>query len=235
MAKIVNPDVDIDLEEVKGDGATAVEEKGAVLEFVEKNGKMLLIGGVLLTLLVVGYLYWNGIKDGNNVKGQAAMFQAEYYFQQDSLAKALNGDGKAKGFLAVEKEFSGTKVGNLSKYYIGQIYLRQGKTAEGIKYLENFDKGNNLPSVMAYASLASANEDLGKMAEAAALFEKAAGVTSEKDDQLKPYFMVRAGLAYEDAGKKDKAAELYKQVKEKYSKSQEAQSIDKYLGRVSND
>lgn len=234
MAKSVNK-ADIVFDEVKGDGATAAAEESSLSAFFEKNKQNLLIGAAALVLIVSGVIGWNVYKASQNTKAQAVSFQAEHYFEADSLNQALNGDGQSKGFLAISKDYSGTKIGNLANYYIGQIYLKQGKLEDGIKYLNSFSKGDNLPSAMAYASLGAAHEDLNKFAEAADYFVDAAEVTTEKDDQLKPFFMLRAGENYEDAGKADKALEIYKTIKEKFPLSQEGQKIDKYIGRVSHE
>jgi predicted negative regulator of RcsB-dependent stress response len=234
MAKSVNK-ADIVFDEVKGDGATTAAEESSLSAFFEKNKQNLLIGVIALVVILAGVIGWKVYKTGQNTKAQSVSFQAEHYFEADSLNQALNGDGQAKGFLTISKEYSGTKIGNVAKYYIGQIYLKQGKLEDGIKYLKEFDKSNNLPSAMAYASLGAAHEDLNKFDEAAEYFMDAAGVTTEKDDQLKPFFMLRAGECYEDAKKVEKALEIYKTIKEKYPLSQEGQKIDKYIGRVSNE
>jgi hypothetical protein len=42
------------------------------------------------------------------------MFQAVYYFEADSLDKALNGDGNNLGFLEIIDEYSVTDAANLA-------------------------------------------------------------------------------------------------------------------------
>lgn len=234
MAKSVNK-ADIVFDEVKGDGATAAAEESSLSAFFEKNKQNLLIGAAVLVVIIGGVIGWNIYKKSLNTKAQAASFQAEHYFEADSLNQALNGDGQSKGFLAISKEFSGTKIGNVAKYYVGQIYLKQGKIEDGIKYLKDFNKEGNLVASTAYASLGTAHEDLNKFEEAADYFMDAAEATSEKDDQMKPMWLLRAGENFEDAGKADKALEIYKTIKEKYPLSQEGQKIDKYIARVSHE
>jgi TolA-binding protein len=44
---------------------------------------------------------------------------------------------------------------------------------------------------------------------------------------------MKAGLVYEKMNKKDKALDVYTQIKESYPTSNEATVIDKYITRVS--
>lgn len=191
---------------------------------------ILVVAGILA--LAVGYFGWTSMNAGKNDTAENAAYNAVYYWEKDSLKKALEGDGASVGLASVAEEYGSTDVGNQAKYMTGIALLKQGKTEEGIKMLESFSKGDNLVSAAAYIALAFANEDLGKEAEAAALFEKAASTTTEKDDQLRPFVLKHAGEAYEAAGNKAKALEVYKSIKEKYPLSSEAASIDKYIGRA---
>ncbi len=194
--------------------------------------KTYILAGAGILALVIGYFAWTSLNANKNETAENAAFNAVYYWEKDSLKKALDGDGASSGLLSVADEYGGTEVGNQAKYMAGIALLKQGKTEEGIKMLESFSKGDNLVSAAAYIALAFAQEDLGKEAEAAELFEKAANTTTEKDDQLRPFVLKHAGEAYEAAGNKSKALEIYKSIKEKYPLSAEATTIDKYIGRA---
>ena len=67
-------------------------------EYLEQN-KGLTFGVLAVIVLGIGgyfgYKYYN---DSQNAVAMSEMFQAEYYFEQDSLALALNGDGNSLGF-----------------------------------------------------------------------------------------------------------------------------------------
>lgn len=65
-------------------------------------------------------------------------FRAQQYFQQDSLALALNGDATNPGFLKIMDKYSGTKAANLAHFYAGAIYLKQGDFANAEKHLKDF-------------------------------------------------------------------------------------------------
>ena len=74
--------------------------------FINKN-KNILFG--ILSFLVVSFLlfsFFNYFKTNQNSIAQEEMFQAIYYFESDSLVKALNGDGNNYGFLEIIDEFN---------------------------------------------------------------------------------------------------------------------------------
>lgn len=167
----------------------------------------------------------------NEEAGDAA-YQSAFYWEKDSLNKAMNGDGVAAGLTSIVDDYGSTSVGNQAKYMAGIALLKQGKVEEGVAQLQSFSKGDNLVSAAAQLALGFASEDQGKEEDAAEFFEKAAGYTSEKDYQLRPVFLQLAGEAYEAAGKNDKALSIYKSIKEKYPTSPEGQKIDKYIGRA---
>jgi tetratricopeptide (TPR) repeat protein len=188
------------------------------------------IGGVLL--LAAGYFGWSAFRNSGTEEAGNASYNAVYYWEKDSLKKSLDGDGVNMGLKEIASSYSGNAIGNQAKYMAGIAALKDGKPEEAIEYLESFSKGDNLVSASAYMALGFANEDLGKQAEAASFFEKAAGMYGEKDDQLRPTLLKLAGEAYEAAGNKSKALGIYNTIKDKYPNSEEGKVIDKYIGRA---
>ena len=87
----------------------------------EENGKMVniaIIAILALVLLLIGYT--NVYKPKREAAAQDAIFKAQHWFDQDSIAKALN--DPSNGFLEVANSFGGTKAGNLANYYAGLSY-----------------------------------------------------------------------------------------------------------------
>lgn len=199
--------------------------------FVSENRNLLLVVAGVLVLLIGGYSFYRYSQRAKNTEAQEEMFQAVYYFEQDSLDKALRGDGQYLGFEDIADEYSGTDAANLSTYYLGMIYLKQGDLDTGIDYLKKFDTGDNMLSMAAYMALGFAYEDLGDPEEAASYFERAARTPGE-NDQTTPMMLMQAARNYEAAGKPAEARKIYERIKSEYPTSSEGISIDKYLGRV---
>jgi tetratricopeptide (TPR) repeat protein len=203
-----------------------------VTGFWNQYGKQLglFIGGI--ALVVGGYFaYRNFVVAPKESKAAEAIFKAQDYFAIDSLNLALNGDNAgSNGFLKIISKYSGTKAANLSQFYAGYIFLRQGDFKNAEKHLKEFSASNPLLSAKAKGLLADAYSEQGKKEEAAKLY-KEAGSMVEKDDYFSPQYLTRAAFLYETMGKNKEAADLLKTVKEKYPSFKEV-DIDKYLGKL---
>jgi TolA-binding protein len=189
------------------------------------------IGGLVI-LLAGGYLvYKNFFVGPKETKGNEAISSAQQYFAQDSLDLALNGDGSAAGFLKIAKTYSGTKAANLAHYYAGAIYLRKEDYNNAIKHLEDFSTDATQVQSAAWRMLGDAYMSTDKKEKGASYYEKA-GTLNDKDEYTSSDNLYRAAMAYEVAGKKEKATELLKALKEKYPKSTAAGQAEKYLARL---
>ena len=101
-------------------------------DFLKSNSKIL--AGVLAVAIVLigGILFFQYNTQQQNEKAQAEMFQAVYFFEQDSVDFALNGDGINKGFLNIIESYPRTDAANLSHFYTGSIYLSQKKFEDAL-------------------------------------------------------------------------------------------------------
>ena len=67
-------------------------------QFIENNRKQLLIGlGVVLVVAIAIVWFFNGYVGPKNVEAGDKMAAAVRYFERDSFALALNGDGMNEG------------------------------------------------------------------------------------------------------------------------------------------
>jgi tetratricopeptide (TPR) repeat protein len=207
----------------------AVEEALSKSEkFIEKNQKILTIVIGSAIVIVLGVFAFQKLYIAPREKAaQGQMFMAQKYFEADSLNKALNGDANYPGFLTIIDEYGMTKAANLSKYYAGIIYLKQGKFEDAITYLKKFDSDDEFVGPMATGAIGDANLELGKKEEDVDSYLKAAN--QQVNDLTTPLYMMRAAFVYEDLGKFDKAIELYEKIQKEHSKSTEARDIDKYI------
>ena len=75
-------------------------------EFFEKNKNTFSIIFISIILIVTFFGIGNYYISSQNRLAQEDMFQAVYYFESDSLVKALNGDGNNYGFLEIIDEYT---------------------------------------------------------------------------------------------------------------------------------
>jgi TolA-binding protein len=199
-------------------------------DFLKSNSKIL--AGVLAVAIVLigGVLFFQYNTQQQNEKAQAEMFQAVYFFEQDSVDFALNGDGINKGFLNIIESYPRTDAANLAHFYTGSIYLSQKKFEDALTHLEEFSSDDYLVQAKAYSLVGDANLELGKTEEAIAQYTKAARTNENKF--MSPKYLAKLAVAQEEAGKIEDAIKTYTEIEEKYYESFEFAAARKHKARL---
>jgi TolA-binding protein len=197
---------------------------------LKSNSKI--IAGILVVAVVLigGVLFFQFNTQQQNEKAQAEMFQAVYFFEQDSVDFALNGDGINKGFLTIIENYPRTDAANLSHFYTGSIYLSQKKFEDALTHLEEFSTDDYLVQAKAYSLIGDANLELGKTEEAIAQYTKAARTNENKF--MSPKYLAKLAVAQEEAGKLEDAILTYTEIEEKYYESFEFAAARKHKARL---
>jgi tetratricopeptide (TPR) repeat protein len=198
--------------------------------WMENNSKLIIGFAVVVALLVGGYFGFQYYKKNQNQTAQEEMFQAVYYFEADSLEQALNGDENTLGFLDIIEDYSITEAANLANYYVGAIYLKQGKFEPARMYLEDFSSNDLLVQARAYSLIGDTYMEEKKYDDAAKFYNKAANYKPNKF--FSPLYLMKEALAYEKANQKEKAIETYAKVIDQYWDSSEYQKARKYKARL---
>ena len=202
-------------------------------DFWSKYSKPIMIASVLIIVAVGGwYIYQNFFKKPNEEKAVEAMFKAEEYYRLDSVNLALNGDGQNWGFLKVIDKYGGTKAGNLANFYAGNCYIKLNENDKALKYLKKFDGDSKPVQPRAYKLMADAYADLGKNADALTYYKKAARHFEKDETNSAEYLFYAAYLADRVIKDPKEAIELYKELKEKFPKSNQAREADNYLAQL---
>ncbi len=200
-------------------------------EYIAEHQKILIIIVAILVVLVLGFF---GVRkyylQPKEKEAQEQIYPAQHYFRADSLDKALYGDGNNLGFVDIAKTYSFTKAGNLANYYAGICFLKKGNFDSAIKYLKKFDSDDEIIGPMAKGALGDAYLEKGDKARAVTFYMEAANLKS--NDFTSPLFLLRAGEVNEDMGNYGQAIQVYKRIRQDYSKSAEAKDIEKYIARA---
>ena len=202
-------------------------------QFIENNSKKIIYGIIALAIIIGAVL---GIKHGymepQEKKAAAAMFKGELYFDRDSFALALNGNGADyEGFEAIIDQYGNTDAGNLAKAYAGICYYNMGEPEKALDLLKSFKGKDNMVSPAITGKIGDCYVEMGNTQEGISYFEKAA--KEADNDVVSPIYLKKAGLAYESLQQYDKAVQAYTTIKDKYYTSMEASDIDKYITRAS--
>lgn len=198
--------------------------------FLKQNSKV--FAGVLAAaiILIGGILYFQINTQNQNETAQAEMFQAIYYYEQDSVEFALNGDGINSGFLTIVEEYPRTDAANLANFYIGAIYLSEKKFQESVDHFEKFSADDYLVQAKAYSLTGDGYLELGNTDKAISFYKKASEYNSNK--YLTPKYLSKLAVAYEEAGKITEAIAVYGEIEEKYFESYEFSAARKHKARL---
>jgi len=199
-------------------------------QFIEDNQKILTI--IMFAIIIVVGGYWGAKKLyflPQAQKAQTAMFYAQNYFEKDSFNLALNGDGMNDGFLEIADSYSITKPGKLANYYAGICFLRLGQFEDAIKTLEGFSCDDEALNANTQGAIGDAYLELGNTDKAISYYKSASDIS---DVIIAPIYLLKLGLVYEDQKQYDAALEVYSKIKDDFSKSAEARTIDKYIARA---
>lgn len=199
-------------------------------DFWEKFGKTItIVLGAVIVLTGAFLIYKNFVKEPKEKKAYDAIFKAQEYYGQDSLDKALNGDGQYPGFEKIASQYSGTEAGELANFYAGSIYLKKGNFDKAVKALKDFDTDAPQIQARAYKLLGDALSEQNKGKEAIDYYKKAVKEFEEDDAAASEALFLAAYLADKVLNDKSQAIELYKEVKTKYSQTQWSYEAEKYL------
>jgi len=209
------------------------ETLARVQGFWERFQKPFLIVGAVIVIGGGGwYAYQAYIVKPKEEKAADAMFRAQQYFGMDSSSLVLNGDGQNKGVLYVIKNFGGTKAANLAHYYAGVSYLKLGDFNNAVKHLKDFSTNAKQIQLLAYGCLGDAYSELNKKEDAIDSYQKAA-TAFDQDENNSSEYLFRAALLSETTGKTKEALDMYKELKEKFPKTEKGFQADKYIYRLS--
>ncbi|MBX2983170.1 MAG: tetratricopeptide repeat protein [Flavobacteriales bacterium] len=199
--------------------------------FLEKNKTPVTIAVVAVLVIVGGLLgYKKFVSEPRAQEAQEMIWKAQYYFEIDSLDKAMNGDGNYLGFAQVADDYGSTTTGNLAKFYMAVIFHQKGDYENALQYYKEADLDDNVLRVMATGNQGDVLVELQRPAEAATQFMKAADMV--KSDYTTPMFLMKAGIVYQQQNDWKNAAKCFGRVASDYPGSPDANTAKKYAARA---
>ncbi|MEO9868951.1 tetratricopeptide repeat protein [Ekhidna sp.] len=220
----------------KDEGIEILEDPNAIVEkanefFDNKRNKAMVFGiGGIIALLIVGFAGYNYYITNQDQTAQEELFQAQFYFDADSLGLALNGDGNSYGFLEIIEEFSGTKAANLSNFYAGASYLKLGDFDGAIRYLKDFSSDDYLLQGRAYSLIGDAYMEMDDFSNAITYYEKA--VDYKKNKSFTPIYLKKLAIAQEQIGSLSAAVGTYEAIVKDYPNASEIHDAKKQKARL---
>ena len=210
--------------EALGEGLSRVEQQ------IEKYKVLILSAVGAVAIAVAAYFGIQILKENQDEKAQKLMFQAQFYFESDSLDLALQGDGNNYGFLSIIDEFSWSNASNTAHLYSGIIYLKKAQYQKAISHLKSYSADDPITPGRSYALIGDAYMELNDYSLAANYYGKAASYKPNKF--LTPDYLMKKALANEMAGNMDKAIGDYDKIINKYAQSIVLPDAKKYKAKL---
>ncbi len=203
--------------------------------FLEKYQNYLIYAAGALLLLVAAFFAYKYLYLAPKEKEAVTeMRQAELQFERDSFALALEKPGEGfMGFIDIIDEYSGTKTGNLAKYYAGISYLNIGKYQEAIDYLKDFNEDDLLTAIPKYGAMGDAYSELNDFDNAKKYYKIA--VEKEANDLLTPYYLHKLALLYRSESKNEEAVKYLKRLKDEFPTSSYGKDAERLIFPPSNE
>ena len=203
-------------------------------QYVEDNQKKLikLVGGIIFVIAL--FLAFNKLYlDPMKIEAGEDMWNAQIYFEKDSMNLALDGDGQYLGFIELADKYSLTKKeGNLLNYYSGVSYLYLKEYENSIKCLKDFSSDNIILSALANGCIGDAYVELNDFNNALKYYKKAINFSDNSFTSAK--YLMKTALIREENKDYDAALEIYLLIKTNFKDSWKAEDIDKYIFRAQN-
>ncbi|GAB4233368.1 MAG: tetratricopeptide repeat protein [Ekhidna sp.] len=218
------------------EGIEILEDPNAIVEKAneffdnKRNRLMVFIIGGLIAAVIVGFAGYNYYITNQNNTAQEELFQAQYYFEADSLGLALNGDGNSYGFLEIIESFPGTKAANLANFYAGASYLRLGDFDGAVRYLKDFSSDDYLVQARAYALIGDAYMEQDDFTNAISYYQRASDYKPNKS--FTPIYLKKLAIAQEQNGELAKAASTYGIIEKEYPQSTQIHDAKKQKARL---
>ena len=212
------------------DPEVLAEQISKTEQFFKDHKSLVAIIATVVVVLVGGFAGWRIYSQKQNQEAQAEMFQAQFYFEQDSLNLALRGDGNNLGFVTITQDYPNTAAGNLANFYVGAIYVKQGNYDLAKFYLQDFSSNDLLVQARAYSLLGDISMEEADYSTAIEYYNKAANYKPNKE--FTPVYLKKAAVAYEKQGDLDGAKKAYKRIIDEFWDSTEYPDARKHFARL---
>jgi tetratricopeptide (TPR) repeat protein len=218
---------------------SALDESASKSEqWVARNQNYILGVIGVIAVAVLGYLgYQQFVQQPRNASAANEMLYPNQYFaeawqntsEKDSLLMlALNGAEGKFGYLDIIEEYSGTPSANIAAYSAGMAYRELKQYDKAIEYLEQVTPDEEITASLALGGIGDAFLQLGQTEDALRYYEKA--LAEDNNSLTTPYFLFKAGAAALELDEKQKALTYFQRIKDEYPDSEEAKTIEVFIG-----
>ena len=188
MAKKARPDVE--------------ERVESLVEWLELHSKQLMFGSIGLLVIAGGFWFYRHSNQLQAESASVALSEAESAIASGNLPLAQSSLEK------LVQRYGSTPSGAQAHVLLAQVHYEKGEYQQGMKELEPVTSDKDAYTAATALNLQGAGlEQSGKLAEAAAAYQKAATKAPYKIDH--DVYMANAARALTAAGKTDEARKIW--------------------------
>ena len=205
---------------------TNIESLSKAEAFITKHNKKIIAGVIVLVLIVSAIIVWKYLAEKEKAESKESFVSIErtYYSAADSLTYAAS--------LAELEQYISKYEENTVEiaHFDAGVAAYNAKDFE--KAVEHFSKYNSNDAIFNARKLACLGDCYAELQNYEKALENYSAAVYAADNYLASEYAFKAGIVAEKLGNNEKALEMYKIIKDKYSDSPRGKEIDKYISRV---
>ena len=186
----------------------------------------------IVVLAIAGVVYVNNRKT-NNEKATTELGKVYQFYDGGQFQKAIDGmpEQNIVGLKSLVANYGGTHSGEFARFLLANCYYQLGNYEDALRHFEDFSPGDPQFDATRLAGIAQCDEALGKHADAAEYFDKAATKYPQLANAAE-YFS-SAARNYALSGQKERALDLYKRLKKNYPTTTYGRDADRFIAQLS--
>ena len=190
-------------------------------KFLRKYNQQINVGLIAIVVIIAGGIFLTRSQKGSEIKAASQLAMAEMPFYAQKYDRAI------LELTPIVDTYSGTKAGVRAAFYLATAYFEQNdyeKALTNFEICEKKSSKNLLVKVSSMAGMAACLESLGRVEEAAQMYENAGKKYSK-------YFsasqnLLQAARCYSEVKNNAKALEIYNLISSEYPESNEAKDVE---------
>lgn len=200
--------------------------------FYDENKRNISIGITALVVVVLASIVYINNRNANEQEASTELGKVFQLYDSGQYQTAIEGtpERNIKGLKAIVDNYGGTDAGNFAKFYLANAYYKLNKFHDALEQFEDFSPEGQLLSVSRLMGIGQCYEAIGQYENAAEHYEKAA--TSYPKAVEAAESLNLAAMNYAEAGKKEKALDLFKKLKKDYPTTTYARDADRFIAKL---
>ncbi|PIO49217.1 MAG: hypothetical protein CMR00_00630 [[Chlorobium] sp. 445] len=201
-----------------------------LVSFYERNQKVVIGAGVGVVLLVAGLLFWNQRSAMLELEANEKLAQILRAHKEGDWSAAIEADSTHMGLKMFVQRYAGTASGEIAKFYLGNALYERGAIDSALALYKSVSTKSPLLKAAAMAGEAACYEQKQQYKQAGERYRSAAN--SVQNQAYEAYYLSDAGRAFELAGEKKQALEIFEQVKKKFPLTLQGREAEKAIARL---